>query len=396
MTQTALDPSASARLTRGRTPVSSVIVKGDSLDVTVNELRVNYAEGQHDTATMSCISTTMENTEGLLDAPIQFYFGIAPRSGIFYGYITDLTNEQKAQGQLSFSLSMMGPTKQMFEGKPRFWSNKTASAAISNLVNLNALGYTGTSHPYAWRSFAQTEESDWSMIHRLAARIGFVLYSRFGVILAYDPTEHFKMCAPYCRLVSQSGIDAADTPNDRTLIEFNATASADILVENLGKKFGYFTSDNEVQIRQQTGEFKGFVFESSMPIVNQDEAAAMVAAADISISNWRNHATARMWGDADIYPGQCVEVKTVQAGRYVKTDGKWLVRLVSHQADRQSYQTLLTLSRPDTWSISLSNSYRPFWEEDMSNNRARPYLYLDANNRWVSSWTNPTAAVAAA
>ena len=395
MTQTAVDPSAGARQTRGRTPVSGVMVKGAFIDVTVNELAVSYAESQHDTASMSCISTTLENTDGMLDSPIQFYFGIAPRAGIFYGYITDVIDEQKAQGQLSFSLTMLGPTKQMFEGKPRFWQNKTIPSAISELVNVNLLGYYGNNQDYAWRSLAQTEESDWMMVNKLAARAGFSVYSRYGVVIAYDPIEHFKTCAPYCRLVSQSGVDSADTPNDRTLIDFEANASADILVENLGKKFAYFTSASAVQVHQQTGEFKGFVYETGTTVSDQDEAAAWTAAADRAVSSWRNHASGRIWGDADIYPGQCVEVKTAKVGRYVKTDGKWLVRMVSHQADRQKYQTMLMLSRPDQWSISTTDLYRPFWEEDMSSTRARPYLYLNANNRWVSSWTNATVAAVA-
>ena len=170
-----------ARSTRGRAPVSTLMRYGEEMDATVTEMVVLYAEGQHDQAVLSCISSTLENTDGFIDSTFSFYFGAAPRASLFQGYITGVTDEQEAQGQLSFKLTVLGATKVMFEGKPRFWANKSVPDAIRELASANQLGFYGHTHNFVWRALAQTEESDWKMVNRLAERIGWVVYSRFGV-----------------------------------------------------------------------------------------------------------------------------------------------------------------------------------------------------------------------
>jgi hypothetical protein len=104
-----------------------------------------------------------------------------------------------------------------------------------------------------------------------------------------------------------------------------------------------------------------------------------------------------MWGDADIYPGMCVEIITTNK-RYVraKYDGKWLVRGTSHSMDRQSYQTMLSLARPAGNTVVQSPPYRPFWQDPGNEGRARPTLSLtrplQGSNEdpqfWMSSWAD--------
>lgn len=386
MTMTAIDPSAGqeARSTRGATPVATLMRSGVILDATVNDLTVQYAENQHDQATLSCVSATLENTDGFVDSTFSFYFGVAPRSALFQGYISAVSDSQDAQGQLSFKLTVLGASKVMFGGQPRYWSNKTVPDAARELAAANMLGYYGTSQSYAWRALAQTEESDWQMINQLAKRVGWVVYSRFGVVLLYDPNSLYANSGEYTSLVaSQTNPENEDTYESRNMISFQANEEAEVLPQNLGKKFGYFTTADDVQITQQAGEFKGFLYETSVTVRDQEEATALISAADTSINGWPIHASARIWGDADIYPGMCVGIVT--STTWSKNDGRWLVRAVSHQADRQTYQTQLLLSRPKNWVRSGLLGYRPFWEEDMTSTRARPFLQ-ESQGKWYSSW----------
>ena len=58
---------------------------------------------------------------------------------------------------------------------------------------------------------------------------------------------------------------------------------------------------------------------------------------------WNQQATARIWGDADIYPGMCVDVLTANTAYYrSKYDGRWLVTSPA-QDGHQQFQTLLYL-----------------------------------------------------
>jgi hypothetical protein len=386
MSMTSVNPqTGGARSTRGKAPVSTLMFKGDVLDDTVTEMNVLFAEGQHDQATLACISSTLENTDGFVDAPFSFYFGVAPRASLFQGYITAVTDEQDAAGQLSFKLTVLGASKVMFEGKPRYWANKTVPDAVRELATANQLGYYGHSQTFSWRALAQTEESDWTMVKRLADRIGWVVYYRFGCVLFYEPNNLYHNSGEYTRLTSGQTNQSTDTADARNMIEFEATEDAEVLPQNMGMKFGYFTTAGDPQTKQQSGEFKGFRFETSFAVRDQDEATAYISAADNDINGWRNHAVARIWGDSDIYPGMCVGIVTVTSGRYAKNDGRWLVRGVSHQADRQSYQTQLVLSRPANWVAYLGNTYRAFWEENIASTRSRPYLQ-ESQGKWLSSW----------
>ena len=390
MSMTQIDPSAggsAARSTRGRVPLYSPRLNGEDFDISVTDMQLTFTEGQHDMATLSCVSETLEDTEDLVDKPMSFFWGMAPRTQPFYGYIVDVNEEQKSQGSMSFKLSLLGPTKILFEGQPRFWSNKTISSALRDLVSSSKLGMGGHLHTFVWNAIAQTEESDWTMVNKLARRIGYAIFSRLGVVVTYDPFKLYKESGIYTRL--RSGVDDLAT-DDRKLLSFEAAETAAIMKGNLGTRVGYFTSDDKIQLTKQPGEFKGYIFETGLTIRNQTEAAEHIKAFDTSFEDWGENGVARIWGEADIAPGMCVEITTaVPRYRYAKNDGRWLVRAAGHQADRQQYQTILFLTRPDKAkraTFAPSNiEYKPFWEEEPGGARPKPTLSL-LEDRWMSSW----------
>ena len=382
MSMTQVDPGAGggARNTRGRTPVWGPRLNGEELDISVTDITMTLSEGKHDSAVLSCVSSTLEDTEDMLDQPLSFYFGVPPHTELFQGYITDISSEQKSQASLSFTLTMLGPTKMVFEGKPRFWSNKSVFTAAGELATANLLGFGGHAHPFLWSALAQTEESDWEMINKLARRIGWSVFSRYGVVLLYNPNRLYQEKAVYTRLVSNNS-DLGD--DDRNLIEFSATEFAKVTKENLGSRLGYFNGTDVVTMTQP-GEFKGYIQETNAVLYSQPEAKAYMDGLDVRLDSWSQNAIARMFGDADIFPLMCVEIATVREKYvYSKYDGKWLVRAVAHKADNQSFQTVLYLTRPDPSAYPpMSSTFHPFWTDEQ---RTRPYLTLH-EERWVSSW----------
>jgi hypothetical protein len=394
MTMTSLDPSAggtAGRSMRGRVPVFSPQLKGEEFDVVARNLEMIVTEGSHDAATISMISTSLTTTDGIVDSPISFYYGAPPRTELFQGYVASVTDEQQAASQLTFTLSVLGPSKVMFEGKPRFFTNRTATAVAGDLVNNAGLGAGGHSHTHLWGSLAQTDESDWTMITNLAKRIGWSVYPRYGVVQIIDPLKVFREVGPYCRLVSgQSNIGLGTT--DRTLIDFSSQKMSEMVKDNLGIKFGYFTTGNEAQTITQSGDFAGFVFESTQLIRDQVEAQVFVDAWQTRADGWAESGVARIWGDADIWPGMCVEVVTA-ATKYFQPegDGKWFVRAVGHNATDQQYQTVLFLTRPgkDPTPGFTETPHKPFWEQQ-DPPKGRPSLSLDTDKkRWISSWNDP-------
>jgi hypothetical protein len=203
------------------------------------------------------------------------------------------------------------------------------------------------------------------------------------VVLFYDPGKLFKESGTYTRLMSNLD-DLGST--DRNMLSFDATEAGEILQGNLGMRIGYFTTSDSVQVSKQSGEFKGYLFDTDPIVRNQTEAAEYILSLDTSWNDWTDNGIARIWGDADLYPGMVVEVVTANPRyRFVKADGRWLVRSVGHQADRQQFQTILFLTRPDRNVIPTDNIYRAFWEDEPSGAKAKPKVSL-VEDRWVSSW----------
>ena len=155
--------------------------------------------------------------------------------------------------------------------------------------------------------------------------------------------------------------------------------------DNLGARIGYFNG-TDVRVIEQPGEFKGYNQETGAVLNSQPEAQAFIDGMEVRLDAWAENGVARIWGDADLYPGQCVDVLTTREKYlYAKYDGKWLIRGVGHKADNQSFQTILYLTRPDPDDYPpMTGSYRAFWDEEVPP-RGRPSLSLH-EEQWRSSW----------
>jgi hypothetical protein len=384
MTMTDLLPSVTARSTRGRVPIFRPLLNGEEFLVSFTGAKVICAIGSHDTASLSCKSSELTTTDGLLNKPLSFLYGQAPRTETFCGYIVDVGETQAGQGNITFDIQVFGVTQPMQVGQPRFWVNRTIPSALESVVSSHKLGFHYHNHDFTWRALAQTSESDWSLGNTLVNRLNWGLFNRYGVVMCYDPLKLLQDQGVYASLVSGKDQDF-DPIADRRLIEFNPTETSDLVPKTLGHKLAYFTDSGQVQIVKEIGSFQKYTFSSSKVIRNAEEANLYVDTRS-EIDSWKQSALARMWGDADIYPGMCVEVTTSNA-RYLrqKFDGRWLVVGTTHSMDAQQYQTMLALRRPGGSTVVTQSPYQSFWTAAQ---RPRPTLSI-VNDEWVSSWANP-------
>jgi hypothetical protein len=377
--------TTAARATRGRCPVMRPTLGNTIMDITVQEAVISSTEGEHDSATLRVTSKTLTNTDGIVDQPISFIYGWAPRTEVFYGYVVGVRTEESKRGVLDFSMSCLGPTYPMTRGKTRFWSGKSIPGVVQDLALVALLGYSGDSHTHLWAALAQTEESDWRLCNDLATRIGYSVFYRDGIVLCYDPLTLYSSTGPYARIISSGQTVQAE---DRRMIEFAPKEVSKEGRDYLGVKFGYFTTSGDVQMITQPGEFKHYAFVPSL-IRDQDEAKVLADSMVLQTNRWLYHAMARIWGDADIRPGMCIDIRSSNQVHYANLyDGKWLVRGVEQHMDLQEYQTMLVLSRPSPENIKIANitPYRPFWQFG-NEGRSRPTLGL-VEGKWVSSWTD--------
>lgn len=406
---------STGRSTRGRTPVFRMVLNADPLDVTVQEMTMTTGENMHDTVVITVSSAERTTTDGILESPISFLYGMAPRTEVFSGYVTAVTEVQNDSGVLTWTMGIVGPTKTMQTGVPRFWPNRTIPSAVETLSYISYLGYAGHAHDHVWPALAQTDSSDWQMVVALARRLGWSVFNRYGIVQLYDPLQLFRDQGVIATLVSETYTLAKSSLDDeRTLLEFDPTEEAETSTDQQGLKVAYF-NDGQMQVALQRGDHTNYRFLNDFVIRNAEEASIYVNSDDSDCSNWPQQAKARIMGNANIFPGMCVDVLTTNPKFYTgKFNGRWFVRGVQHHMDKQDFQSNLMLARPDSTSQVFAGGYVPFWQ---ALTRPRPTLALShtmtlpspiytlglvpdiekmptiepdtpGTNVWMSSWNN--------
>ena len=389
MSLTDIGQEQTFRSTKGRVPIFQPMLNGEVFEVTITDATVVLSEKKHDMVKMTCLSTVLEDTDGILDSTISFFYGQAPRTEMFTGYVVDVGEAQTGEGSLTFDLEILGPSKVMQQVTPRFWYRRSAPEVVQDLAYANGLGFVGHGPAYIWHAVSQTDESDWTKAVTLANRLGWSLFQRYGVLMCYDPVRLFSESGSYARLVSAQDHDF-NFESDRRLIDFHPTEVSAAHPDRMGGKVGYFTETGQVQVAKQEGEFTRYKFYSELVIRTAEDAKVFLTALGTRMDSWKQLAVARIWGDADILPGMCIDIYTHNE-RYTKKDqfnGRWLVRVVKHMMDRSQFQTQLSLSRPAATQSVASEPYQSFWYQA---GKPKPHMLLQ-EGVWVSSWTNPTAA----
>jgi hypothetical protein len=405
------------RMQQGITPVYRPAVNGEELDITVSRLEMMMGESAHDQAAFQCTSPTMLDTKDLKGKAISFFFGLSPKTELFTGYIDTVQEEQSATGAglLHFSMTCLGATKMLQEGQPRFWSNITIPRVVQNLANNAWLGFHGHGHPLSWGGLAQTEETDWKIISDLCKRIGFSLFNRYGCVGCYDPGRLLQENGSFITLVAKQYTSTQFDDFDRALVDFTPLESSDVSYRQMGSKLAYFNNGSVQSVTQRGDSYTTFKWLANTVARNSEEAEVLVNMTSVSASFWSQQATARVLGNAQIYPGMCVDIYTSNPA-YAKDryNGRWLVRGVQHVADRRSFQTQLGLSRPSSGFGVTQTPYVAFWNQS-SGDTGLAYGALSAANfgedtklpvqppkskptltlyegRWQSSWAGQVRA----
>lgn len=377
------------RDTQGVTPVYRPLLNGETFDISISSMTMAMEEFKHDGVKIEATSSELTSTDDIAGSAISFYFGLAPRTELFCGYIETVSEQESATGSgvLKFTLGCLGVTKELQKGTPRQWLNNTIPQVVEKLAYAGLLGYHGHAHPYSWPMLAQTDDSDWRVMTALAQRLGWTLYSRYGVVLCYDPVKLIRENGSYISLVSSQYASTAFQDYERALVEFTPAEDSDASYRQIGSKVSYF-NNGTVQTVTQEGEHHTVFRYLNVAARGPEEAAIWANQRNMLIGSWGQQATARVLGNANIFPGMCVDIFTSNPKWYKgKYNGRWLVRAVTHSADRQTFQTQLRLARPSGATPVSETPYVPFWQEGGGEavTKSRPTLTLH-DGRWRSSW----------
>ena len=391
-------------------PIRSLYISGGVFPVVVREAAVKRGNAAHDTVELSVLvqgemtfdgkvripldekdttaGTRDVATESLEGQPVSFVYGVSPWVETFYGYIMSVTPDQKFKQGLNYVISMSGSTLFCQQVNRRFYTNQTDTELVQRVADRASLGFiTNTTTSYRWPSLGVTTQTDWELASALTNRAGCLLFNWGGVIRMVDPMVLFKEY-PFTTLTSSD--DLLET--DRKLMDFKPTSRTVNQIATRPLEFFFFDRDGQVVSFQQTkaGYHGPLLPYSQSPVLSREEAEIFGKSMENSTSRWLHNATARIKGDASIYPGVTVNVNTGTKEATAKFNGRWLVMAVSHSMKRDAFNTELTLTRPgDTIPALTKPTFDHFWR---ASDKPRPVLYL-RDTRWFSSWANPYVEV---
>lgn len=390
-------------------PIRALNINGSVYPIVSREAKITRSVNKHDIIELSAMLSGTVTFDGkvripldsanptsgtrdvdiqtLAGQPVSFVYGVSPQTEQFTGYVTAVTPEEKFKESINFKLTMSGASVVLQKVIRRFEKIITVPEAIANRVNNQWLGYFGDPHTYRWPSWAQTVETDWQMVVKLAATIGYLVFTWGAVVRIHEPRSLFK-AAPYTTLTISDDL----LESDRKLMDFVPAEMSSDLLDKQGLEVFYFDPAGKVaSLRQNlSGANPVWVPYSSRAVDSREESQVILTAAESSILRWQQQATARIRGDASLYPGLIVDV--VSGTATYNFNGRWLVVVVSHSMNRQAFQTELTLVRPLSIPTPSNASFQHFWTLA---GMAKPTAWL-RESQWFSSISNPSVRMISA
>ena len=201
-----------------------------------------------------------------------------------------------------------------------------------------------------------------------------------------DPLRTLQSTLPSAHFIK--GDDVTDT--SRQLYSFTPTSISKNTRNVLKPCFGFFLNDVATV---DTPLVLPYRFETELVVKNREMADVYRTAWERQTTLWTQEAKARVLGNPRIQPGQVVTIDlngphTVQV-KDISNDynGQWLVLSVAHSITNNSFQTELSLARPDQVKAPANTHYRQYWGA-----AGKPTVKLESagsTKRWVSSWETP-------
>lgn len=317
---------------------------------TPRDLTIKAVLGRHDEATLKALVADA-NAARWRDAPVSFVWG-TPRKDTFNGYVVDVAKAQNFQAQPLVTMTIDSPSWKLSTGTPTFWEQQPVTRIAQQLAARHRMSVVVDPTDYVVPRLAQTNESDWKMLQRLADMVSFVVGEYNGVLWLLDPLRALESRQSVARLVKSTNT----LDSEALLLDFQPIVTSEHDRTTFDPRWGYFsTSGTPTIVRPDGTQFKSNYLENAAVARQAERRTAR------SLDNWTMGATARIRGTTRIRPGHVVEIITGATSSVTDTyDGFWFVLAARSTINDAAFQTTLVLARDKT-RIGAAQPYRPFW-----------------------------------
>lgn len=304
--------------------------------------------------------------------PVDFQIRVPEGTKEFYGYVHHV-EPTKTPGSDNVTVVVIGASYVMKQARQEIYKNLTASDIVKSIAQTHNFAYGITDHPRVYPQVAQSGQSDWQLLVRLAKQSGYTLRAENTELYFKPLDEDF---ANYKQEAPRFYMNDANNPEGSTIYSFkpiigetlgfddargtkSATAVSGIDLLNYESSFSVTRQKTDVSMRQ--GRLDEFFdrYDSTTVATDYSSAVYEAEAADL-LTKYPYRASVEVLGNTALKPDMPVYLEGVGADY----SGYWTVLETEHVINNLTYTTKLTvgidsLGKANIWKDGQSLGAAP-------------------------------------
>lgn len=322
----------------------------DGAPFRLSHFRYTQAKYQHELAYLTF--NEWDTSIDFIKPGIPVDFEIKDPKGVkrFYGYVHHV-EPSKTPGSDNVTVVVIGASYLLKQARQEVYKNITASELAISIAKRYNFSYGVTPHPRVYPQIAQSGQSDWQLLVRLAKQCGYSLRAENTELYFKPLDEDFSA---YKGEAPRFYMNDANNPEGSTIYSFkpivgetlsfddsgtkSATAISGMSIRDAKTAFAVTKQNSEVTVR--TGKQKEFFDRFDTHTVVTDYASAVYEAEALDmLTRYPYRASVEVLGNTELKPDMPVYLE----GLGEDYSGYWTIIDTEHIIDNLVYTTKLTV-----------------------------------------------------
>ena len=322
----------------------------DGAPFRLSHFRYTQAKYQHELAYLTF--NEWDTSIDFIKPGIPVDFQIKDPKGIkrFYGYVHHV-EPSKTPGSDNVTVVVIGASYLLKQAHQEVYKNITASDLAISIAKRYNFSYGVTPHPRLYPQIAQSGQSDWQLLVRLAKQCGYSLRAENTELYFKPLDEDFST---YKNEAPRFYMNDANNPEGSTIYSFkpivgetlsfddsgtkSATAISGISIRDAKTAFAVTKQGGEVSVR--TGKQSEFFDRFDTQTVVTDYASAVYEAEALDmLTRYPYRASVEVLGNTELKPDMPIYLEGLGADY----SGYWTIIDTEHIIDNLVYTTKLTV-----------------------------------------------------
>jgi phage protein D len=322
----------------------------DGAPFRLSHFRYTQAKYQHELAYLTF--NEWDTSIDFIKPGIPVDFEIKDPKGVkrFYGYVHHV-EPSKTPGSDNVTVVVIGASYLLKQARQEVYKNITASELAISIAKRYNFSYGVTPHPRVYPQIAQSGQSDWQLLVRLAKQCGYSLRAENTELYFKPLDEDFSA---YKGEAPRFYMNDANNPEGSTIYSFkpivgetlsfddsgtkSATAISGMSIRDAKTAFAVTKQNSEVTVR--AGKQKEFFDRFDTHTVVTDYASAVYEAEALDmLTRYPYRAAVEVLGNTELKPDMPVYLE----GLGEDYSGYWTIIDTEHIIDNLVYTTKLTV-----------------------------------------------------